>query len=150
MIVKLSGPEVFAAGMVGIRRRYASINRAETMIAKSHWDVDIIGALGECAVAKATGFYWSPDVNVFKVPDVGEDLHVRTTMHKGGNLLIRERDLDGVYVLAVGETNTFNVCGWIHTDDAKTDEFWRTDKGDPNAWWIPQSKLHPIETLRKV
>jgi hypothetical protein len=110
---------------------------------KSKWEIDMIGALGECAVAKATGLYWSPDVNVFKVPDVGADLHVRTTNLSTGRLIIRERDPDGIYVLAVGELDEFIIHGWIHSDEAKHPKFWRTD-----AWWIPQNALHPLSEIR--
>lgn len=144
MKVTLTAQEVGQAAMVGIRRRYASIRRSDTMVAKSHWEVDIVGALGECAVAKALGLYWSPDVNVFKVPDVGS-LHVRSTKLKNGSLIIRPDDPDGTYILAVGEINEFNVAGFIESEDAKKPKFWKTD--EPPAWFVPQAALRDIREI---
>lgn len=149
MNVTLSAQEVAAGAMVGVRRRYTSTRRVDTANQGKSWDTDIVGALGECAVAKAVGLYWSPDVNVFAIPDVGDSIHVRSTNRSNGCLIIRPDDPDGVYVLAVGEVKDWRVCGWISSDEGKTERFWRTDRGDPHAWWVPQSALRSIGELRR-
>jgi hypothetical protein len=149
MIVTLSAQEVGTAAMVGIRRAYMSRNAPDTVHSGKgkNWDMEVIGALGECAVAKATKRYWSPDVGLYGKADVDGGLCVRTTDIRSGNLIVREKDSGEIYVLATGRCDVFNVVGWISAEEAKTDKFWRTDKGEPFSWWVPQSALHPIEEL---
>ncbi len=147
MNVTLSAQEVAAGAMVGVRRRYTSTKRIDTANQGKSWDTDIVGALGECAVAKAVGQYWSPDVNVFAIPDVGDSLHVRSTPLKTGSLIIRPDDPEGIYILAIGEVKDWRICGWIRGVDGRVDRFWRTDRGTPAAWFVPQSALRPIKEL---
>jgi len=156
--ITLNDNELYAAGMVGVRRRVESIKRrlsgttapnaSGKFRSEVPWDSEIEGVAGEVAVAKALQLYWGFDVNTFKDPDVGP-YQVRTTDSIKKSMIMRPKDSsEEIYILVAGRTPKFTVIGWIYGFDAKRDEYWgiRGSGGDP-AWWIPVAHLHPIETL---
>lgn len=146
MKVKLSTQEMAAAAMVGVRRKVMSLKRQETAgHDKSNWSDEIEGAMGECAVAKALGIYWSPEVNVFKVPDVG-DLHVRQTTHLNGKLIYRPGDADGVYILVRGSLGDYDVVGWKHSNECADSKYLQAPNGRPPAYFVDE--LNPLKTLQ--
>ena len=145
MNVSLSVQEMASAAMVGVRRKVMSLNRKDnTGVEKSNWTNEIEGAMGECAVAKGLGIYWSPEVNVFKVPDVGM-LHVRQTNHERGRLIVRPDDPDGVYVLVRGSLGSYEIVGWKYSSECRQDKYLASPNGRPAAWFVDD--LEPIEAL---
>lgn len=113
------------------------------------WDINVEGAAGEIAAAKALGTYWGGTVNTFKtVGDVGA-LEVRTRSKDYYELIVREGDnSDAVFILVTGRAPTFNVVGWIKASDAKQKKFSKRHGGRPPAYFVPHDDLHPIETLK--
>lgn len=146
--VNLTPFEIIMGAGVGLRRRTASMRRGNqdndyfSGTGRTHWDVDIEGALAELAFAKFLGVYWDGSVNTGKAPDVG-GYQVRHTDLERGCLIIRRRDsADERYVLVTGDHRAgYMVRGWKFGHEAMVDEFIR-DPGKKNeAWFVPQSEL---------
>lgn len=152
MEVNLTWDEVRLAGQIGIARRIESLKKGfgnAAYSAKGEWQVDILGALGELATAKALGVYWVPTVNTFKLPDLGQ-INIRATDHAGGRLIVRPKDPAGIYVLVIVQAHKCNVVGWIGAAEARRDLFKsQPDPKAPPCWAVPQEHLHPIGTIRQ-
>lgn len=103
-------------------------------------EIDLLGARGEIAFAKATKLYWAPSVHTGKRPDVGP-FHVRTTTHSSGKLIVRPRDVSGLFALVTGNDATYIVRGFVQSSVACVDRYWEGD-----AWWVPQEDLTRFDT----
>lgn len=151
--VILTEQEMRFAADTGIMRRIVSMRQGlkdsagYSGRAGGVWQMDVLGAMGELAVAKALGAYWTPGINTFKLPDV-MDLHVRATEHKAGRLIVRPNDRPGWYVLVVIDAPAFDVIGFCGLEFARQDQFRAVpEPGRPPCWAVPQSHLAPIEWL---
>lgn len=149
--VTLKKYEIEMAAWVGIRRNQSSIEKNLRHTAGFNGDserINIDGALGEIAVAKALGIYWDGSVDTWKADDL-RGMQVRATTHESGRLIIRQNDDDSSrFVLVVGRCPTFRVVGWIVAADAKRREYWGSlDPTREPSWNIPQSKLRPMAEL---
>ena len=107
------------------------------------WQIDIVGALGEMALAKALGFYWEGKGRL-SAPDVGP-LQVRTCSDNRHHLLLHPGDDDDRrFYLVVAKTPHFEIAGWILGRDGKRDEFWQERVQGRPAYFVPPSALnHP-------
>lgn len=112
---------------------------------------EIVGVCGELAAARALNVFWYPSVNTFHaVSDLPGGIEVRSTTKTTGrvSLIVRDNDpVDRVYVLVTGEPPDMNVVGWISGADARSDEFRCNPNGDRPAWFVPVSRLAPINVL---
>lgn len=147
--MKLSWMELQQAAVVGVARRILSMKSGlnkNKHATTSDWATDIDGASAELVVAKFTSQYWPATVNDFKnSPDVGS-LHVRSTRHTNGHLIVRNNDPnDGTYVLVVTDPPKFVIVGSITGHVAKQDIWIREGFGGCTSWWVPQSSLTPVE-----
>jgi hypothetical protein len=141
LTVTLSQREIFLAAIIGgLMGAQSLVRRHKQHYENCRFCTSIEGIAAEIAVAKALGMRCCPKTGSFKVPDVGE-LHIRQTAHRGGSLIIRPGDPDGVYVLAVGHIPTFWIVGWVHSHEVKQPQYWRAPNGGPGAWFVPQSRL---------
>jgi hypothetical protein len=109
---------------------------------------DILGALGQCVIAKAFAMEWLFDINGFKHPDVGP-FWVRTTDRENGSLIYRSPDTaeNEPWVLAYVPSldATFGlVRGWCYGREAKRGLYWRTDVRSP-AWFVPHRSLRKLD-----
>src|ERR1051326_1480658 len=99
--VQLTEEEWSRAAWIGIKRRIDSrisglkIQSSYPLSATDNgvkdinfWDMDIEGACGELAVAKALGLQWEGRSFTFKKGDIGKNIQVRTTSKY--SLIIRE------------------------------------------------------------
>ena len=140
------------AANVGLARRLDSIHKSLNRYkhaSKSEWSYDIDGACAELAVAKAMGVYWSGHVGSFKEPDVA-NIHVRSTAHKDGCLIIRDNDPeDYVYILVITECPNYTIVGGISGKKAKQREKSTSDQTGAAAWWIEQKNLTDPQTIFK-
>jgi len=145
--VALTWDELRHAGYIGIDRHVRNIARSRPAVYGADynaWHIHVLGAWGECAIAQATERYWcdrtTPDGGA---PDVG-DLHVRTTQHRDGSLILHPEDRDaGAYVLVVLlALPRFRIVGWTTGAEGKQETYWRTDVRTP-AYFVPPSALHP-------
>jgi hypothetical protein len=130
--------------------RALAANRKPTYgISREVWEPGIIGALGECVIARASNNYWQGDLGHpdWGAPDVGP-FHVRTSTKANGDLVLHPRDADDEpFVLVVPiALPVFRIAGWIAGRDGKRPEFWQTFTGRP-CYFVPQNVLHPWKEI---
>lgn len=153
MQVNLEWFEVSRAALVGVSRNVEALRKHlqnARPTNENEWHIHILGALGECAFAKATGRYWSGSVNTFKTGgDVGA-IQIRTRSKHHYDLIVRDGDSDDdLFVLVTGGPNEFAVHGGIRGRDAKKDEF-RQDYGNYGAaYFVPKDRLHDLSRIMK-
>ena len=113
------------------------------------WQIDVEGVLTEAAAAKALGLPYSPTVGELdtSVGDIGPTLQVRGTKYPKGSLLMHDKDVDDhSYILVTGRYGVYDVRGWIYGREGKHKPFWKDYKGR-GAYWVPQEKLRPMDSL---
>lgn len=155
MDIKLTPSEVMQAAMAGVMRQVQNIKagrRARYGAGNANdWQLHIQGCLGEFAVAKALGIFWSGNHGNLDAADVG-DLQVRTTRY-GNNPFLRLQKADNdddVFILCSGVNDAFKLHGWMHGRDGKLDKFWG-DKWNNGrkAFWVPNHLLNDMNELRR-
>lgn len=116
--------------------------------------IGILGMLGEMAVAKHLGIYWSGNkVGDYKSPDVGA-FQVRTTIHNGGHLRVEIDDNpEEKFILISAKPPLFKIHGWFYGREAQhggkdVGEFWCSKTPDRFAFWVPAARLHRLEDLK--
>lgn len=153
MVVKLKWYEVASCAVTGLWRRLESIRRgikdAPGFNREDKWAIDIEGACGEMAAAKALGHYWNASVNTFAEGDVGE-FQVRTSRSKAPMLVVREQNSpDDIYILVHGAAPDFHVLGWMKGRDAMKKKYFRKlDPRRPPVYAVSPSDLKPLEDLK--
>jgi hypothetical protein len=147
-VVKLTLCEMLMACVVGITRNLHNIKdktpHAYGANDSNNWQINIEGALAECALAKALNVFWSSGKK--RAPDVGID-DCRCTPCESGHLIIhREDDSKRKYYLLTGRNGKYNIRGWMRGEDAQDEKYWG-DKANNNrpAFFVPQSDLRPFE-----
>jgi hypothetical protein len=148
--VTLTRAEFAHAALVGLFRRVSSLSakRQDRHGVQGTWDMDIEGACGECALAKARNMYWG--ATPFSKRDSGDvaRYEVRTAPQPDHCLIIRPSDHDErYYILLTGTAPTFTIRGWILGAHAKRPEWQKEPNGRPPAYFVPQDALHPIGEL---
>ena len=126
-------------------------------------DYNIIGCLGEMAVAKMMNIPWDGALGDYSAADVG-DLQVRTRKkHYGKNGFMRLHDRDrgddvfiSCYLISdpPGTTDKISsmisvmVEGWVHASEGKVKKYWgdRFKNGRP-AYFVPPSVMSDIMEL---
>lgn len=154
LIVTLDWMEVSLAVHVATRRQIQALRRPTVDVHRSGpgeenaWTWHIEGAAGELAFAKLSHTYWAPTVDTFRSRgDVG-DVEVRTRTRPGYELIVRNDDCDErAYVLVRGRIPRFEVVGWVYGREGKRPEWLQRYGGGEPAYFVPDSALHPIDTL---
>lgn len=144
--VTLEWFEVSRAAGIGVTRHIESRKRGfyRPSWKGADWDVDITGALGECAFAKAANLYWAGGVNTFRLPDVGK---IQVRWRSQPSLAVKHTDADDeVFVLVTGGPQEFTIHGWLLGKEAKVDSY-RKDLGHGEAFFVPQESLRPVSEL---
>lgn len=145
--VTLTDQELAHAARAGVDRQLRAIadGRKDAYGFKGDpWKIHIEGAMGEMALAKALGRYWSGAGEGFgEDTDVG-GVQVRTRSKHSYELYVWPKDEDdAVYVLVTGAAPTFRVHGWIRGREAKRED-WFKSLGRAPAYFVPQSALKPF------
>jgi len=129
------------------RRAYGSVgknNQDKATYKKSN----IIGYLGEAAVAKALGIQVEGPTPYDKSKaDLSEDIQVRTTPYEGGHLLLSKDDHSAHrFILVTGGGVDFTLRGWFYGYEGQVEHYWKdlANNGRP-AYFIPQCDLRPME-----
>lgn len=143
--IKLSWYEMEIAALAGVQRHVQNLARKRNHAygAGDHnaWQLNIEGCLGEMALAKFLGKYWSGK-GVFRGGDVG-DYQVRTRSKDYYELIIHPNDPDGaVFWLVCGINGTYTIKGWIIGRDGKKKEYWKDPAGNRPAYFVPQHVLN--------
>lgn len=148
MRVRLDWSEMEIAATVGKMRQMQALelNRAARYGAsvENAWTLNMEGAAGEMAVAKALGIYWSGNIGNLGAADVGP-MQVRTSSRSDGDLILHPRDRDdAIFVLATGLAPSFRIVGWLYAVTGKDDKYWRDPAGGRPAYFVPQRLLRPM------
>lgn len=150
MKITLTASEVMQAANVGMMRQVQNtLNKAKPAYgagSNNDWQLNIEGALGECALAKFLGVYWV-GTGKMRAPDVG-DFDVRTTTDQNNRLILHPDDPDDrIFWLLIGKNGYYDVRGWIRAADGKRDEFWADPTGQKrHAFFVPQSALNSAKS----
>lgn len=147
MMVRLSRSEITVGAMTGVLRQIDNLMAQRTgrngEAGHSDWQLHIEGALGEQALAKAMGAYWSGEVGNLSASDIGKKIEVRTTQRQDGSLILHEWDKDDAhFFLLTGQHGTYRIVGWIEGRDGKRAAFWRDPVGGRPAYFVPQAALY--------
>lgn len=159
VIVRFTKDEMLHGAMVGCTRQidnaYSSINNAYA--ARHSFDANVLGALGEMAVAKHFGLYWSGNLGNFKAKDVG-GAQVRATDTPDGCLIVHPPPTSGrkgdkpddpfIFVRLEWDGPTFWLCGWMTGRDCQRLEYWREQGVRHPAYFVPAEDLWDISSLR--
>ena len=156
MNVSLSAHEVAIAKLVGERRQaQGEANGWQPQLGETSATFHIRGALGEIAVAKVLGVYWT-GLDVLTVADVGP-YHVRYASREDGALPFRPRETNKatfspdwplVLVVPAGDVGSsgaeLRIAGGTTAGRAMRRPL--TDPGDRGfpVWMTPQADLWPL------
>lgn len=150
-MLTLTSPEMMMASMVGCLRHISAVQAGlqdRHGAAAGGWQLHIEGALGEMAVAKCLGRFWSGPINNFKDADIGRHIQVRTRSRHDYDLIVRRDDSDDdLFVLVTGIAPDYCVKGWIRGRDAKQDKWLSAHGGREPAFFVPQSALTAMERI---
>ena len=156
MIIRLTVEE-YGRAIQAAYERWSTATRAgrQDILCDRGWSVafeaHLTGAIGELAVAKAIGVYAPLHVNQFRgmQADLGKDIEVRHRRSREHQLIIREGDSDErKYVLSRGTPPEIELVGWISGKDGKRKEFLADYGNYGMAYFVPDSNLYPMETLK--
>lgn len=153
--VNLTFDELDYAAKAGVNRRIRGIqkNRRPNQIDRPEWEqkwwqTDIIGCIGEMAVAKMFGLAWLDTENDVNGCDV-LDYQVRTIENPNASLRVRSHDsLTDTYILAQVRKASVLIHGY------STGQYVRQHGREEfeHCWTIPKEELwnvtdlvHPIE-----
>ena len=142
--VKLTFSEIQMAGLVGMQRHIQNLKRntkpAHGAIDAFDWQMNIEGALAECALAKHFKLFWSKGET--GDGDVG-DFQVRSSRNPNSNLIIHPKDHDDKkYYLLTGGNGEYIIRGYIYGIEGKAKAYWSDPTGkNRHAYFVPQSDL---------
>lgn len=113
-------------------------------------DITRMGQVGERAVAKALGLYWSSARFTFSLPDLAHRVEVRSTLGRVGGMKVTMKDADDKRVVSVlmpkgYTTPPFTIMGWLEAGKAKLQAWWKEDR-----WVVPWSELRPLAELQRL
>ena len=149
--ITLTLSEMHIAATTGVLRQIANI-RDNRQQAHGHnpntdWQSHINGAMGECAVAKYLNTYWNGSYGNLNATDVNQ-YQVRTGTQHHHSLILHDSDPDDhIFILTTGLNGSYTIHGWIYAHEGKKEQYWKDPTGNRPAYFIPQSTMHPINTL---
>lgn len=151
-LIKLTSQEIGYGVRVGGFRHYFALQQnkkdAHGYDGENGWQLHIEGALGEIATAKFLNIYWDGSVNTWKANDL-KGIQVRTRSKNYYDLIVRDNDTnDSIYILTTGKNGVYNIVGWINGENAKKQEWQKTYGDRPAAFFVPQSELNDMNTLK--
>jgi hypothetical protein len=120
---------------------------------KKALDVHLLGAAGEMAVASHLGLkhelYRETEAKRGSCDLPGIDVKTRSKHCR--DLIVQKRESpEKLYVLVTIEKGTTLIHGWCKGEDAMKDEYWADYAGGRPAYFMPQSKLRPMEELQSA
>lgn len=163
VLVTLTKDEMLHAAMIGCTRQidnlYRYLRQGYAAPESKGFDMNVLGALGEKAVAKHFGVYWSGALGDYRAKDVG-GAQVRTTDHPDGCLIVHEppngsgkgdSPSDPFILVTVHQEDgppTFWLRGWCMGRDAQRIEYYRTSGVRHPAYFVPPEDLRSMSELR--
>ena len=149
--VTLSPDEIHLAAITGVSRRIDSMKTGlnnQKQSDGSDWAIDIEGACAELAVAKQMNLFWNGHVQSFKNADVGV-LHVRSTVHHDGHLIVKDNDPDdAVFMLVTCACPVYTIVGGISGARARiVGNEVPMKRGTGSTRWVAQKDLTEAERI---
>jgi hypothetical protein len=133
-----------------LTQNQTSINRAAVINDPTK---DLQGVITECAVAKFFDVpYRYQTIYEKNICDIAIGVEVRSSLHANGHLIVYTYDKLAPYVLTIPniDKHQITLIGWRDLADCQLDKYWRTEpKVRKESWWIPQSDLHDMATLKE-
>jgi hypothetical protein len=150
--IELTQMEQYVAAQIGIARTMRNRRLGNTprfgQKVENTWANDIEGAMGEMALAKFLGVYWTEN-SAPQAPDVGENDEVRTTEYVNGHLLLHKCDHDDRrYWLLTGVNGKYVVRGWLFGREKDDDPDWWRGEIDRPCYYVPQDDLRAPEEVQ--
>lgn len=150
ILVTLSPAELEEAAIGGVRRRIAGItqNRRSTHPEtpdhqQQWWESNVIGAIGEYAVAKALDLPWDPTIGRVDARDVG-NYEVRTTQLPKPVLRYRtHNDPKSWYILCSYKRDKVLIQGWLPGQTVLDLGYMEHD----NVYTATVDQLYPVTDL---
>jgi len=156
--VKLGHRDQIKARMVGIERAQwyqtnKPLHKKKYVEMESYEEelTQMMSVAAEIAVARYFNLHdFEPKNGTFKnKADVGQNIEVRYSEHDYGSLIIRRSDRDTDYaVLVTGSFTHLYLRGWHDVATGQCQDYVVDDR--PECWWIPQSKLLPMDQLHMI
>lgn len=148
VMVRLSKGEMTVGAMTGVIRQIENVRMQRRgrngEAGQQDWQLHIEGALGEQALAKWIGAFWSGEIGNLSAADIGAKIEARTTSRLDGSLILHEWDRDDAFFfLLTGCYGVYRIGGWIEGRAGKQPAFWRDPVGGRPAYFVPQAALHP-------
>ena len=112
--------------------------------------IDAVGA--ETAAAEYLGIGdYEPSNETYKdKADIADNVEVKHTYKRNGNLIIASIDRDGdVAILVIGRMPVYVVMGWYLVKDAKQDSY-RSELIRGDSYLVPRADLKPMTQLTLI
>ena len=144
ILIELTPAEIQMAALVGTQRTVQCIQNGSKHRygAKDTdaWQMSIEGAMGECALAKHLGIFWSKGTP--GATDVGPH-DVRQTPLAHGKLIVHPTDdNDRRFYLVTGLMGKYAIHGYMYGRQAKQQKYWSDpQKTNRPAYFVPQTDL---------
>jgi len=152
--VEMKWSEIYAAAQVGIRRRIMDLRGGRSAFYGAEqgpeWEYDVVGAIGEAAVAKHLNLYWDGSLGELGASDV-QDIEARTRSEDWHELILHDRDEgQDLFILCyvIDEwLPEVGLVGWCWAKNFQTDEYWKDPAGGRPAYFVPPEELLPMPLL---
>lgn len=112
--------------------------------------IDAVGA--ETAAAEYLGITdYEPQNGTYKdKADIADNVEVKHTYKRNGNLIISSIDRDGdIAILVIGRMPVYVVMGWYLVKDAKQDSY-RSELIRGDSYLVPRADLKPMTQLTLI
>jgi len=115
-----------------------------------------LGAVGECAVAKALGVVWPKHIDTFTEADLPHNIEVRQQSYPHYKLRVRHHDAPARRVVSVIVPPDFGdgryvIPGWINAVHGKKPEYLCDPNGDGRPLYlVPLKKTHGMSSLVRL
>ncbi len=164
IVVKITEGELYVAAQTALMRQMDALRKDRKTDYGGWWEgwtSNVVGTVGEKAVAKHYNLYWSGAFGDLSAADVC-GLQVRTSQQGWADLRINTDDTDSdIFVLVTledclgGEKDCrilATLQGWAYAEEAKANPDWYREgkKGTTKRHWMPQSELHPMSELKHM
>ena len=112
--------------------------------------IDAVGA--EVAAAGYLGLTdYEPQNGTYKdKADIGENIEVKHTYRRNGNLIISNLDRDSdIAILVIGRMPVYVVMGWFPIKEAKKESY-RSELIRGDSYLVPRADLRPMTHLNMI
>lgn len=150
MKVELTQGELYSGAILGICRQHEALRKSSKDFAvskESGYGLHCEAALAEMAVAKGLGLYFPATLNAYSKPDIPPNLQVKLRFGENDDMFVPTTcKEDELFILVTGRAPVYTIKGFCSGLEAKQYPT-RAPGGFRPAHLVPQSDLHPIETI---